>query len=88
VIEHITGDGQVRAYQLVREGFMICRFYNEEDYGNSAIECTGWCTWILRENIWHVSNTSKGEGRSIARPGFGSVLNEIHLQLIAEEELV
>ena len=79
-------DGQDRYYSLVTENYLHCEFkgvhgsYNDPD---------GYCDWFRDEDgVWRVVSTSRGEGKAIAKPGFGDILDGIHLQLLAERELL
>lgn len=77
-------DGQDRHFSLIRERELYCIFTNANEE-----EQTGWCWWIKEENeCWYVKQSSRGPGKSIAKESFGDILDEIHLQLIAEQELV
>lgn len=74
-------DGQDRYYSLVTENYMKCLFKGGDP--------DGWCDWFRdEEGVWRVVSSSRGEGKAIAKPGFGDILDDIHLQLLAERELI
>lgn len=86
MVELRSEDGQIRTFVLVKENCMICQFANEEEPN----EPTGWCWWTfdVDDLKWHVMTTSRGEGVSVANSRFTIFLNEVHLQLLAERELL
>jgi len=76
-------DGQDRYYSLVTENYMRCEF------GEGTVFPSGWCEWFRdKDGVWKVVSSSRGEGKAIAKPGFGVILDDIHLQLLAERELL
>jgi len=78
-------DGQKRHYSLIKEDCMYCEF---TDDGNDS-EIVGWCYWI-RSNWggWEVSTSSRGDGNAVAKPSFCIILDEIHMQLLVEMEVL
>lgn len=74
------GDGQTRKYYLTGLNLMSCFFYKDHKQ-------TGWCLWARRNEIWHVEQTSRGEGRSRARIGFNDILDDVCASLVLEMEL-
>lgn len=78
------GDGQDRYYELLAENHMHCIF---TEAGKE--ETVGWCRWKRDDNgVWKVTVTGDGPGKAVARPFFGDILDNIHVQLIAEKELL
>lgn len=79
-------DDQIRTYTLIKENHIYCSFSLKE---NPDVE-SGWCTWEynIGDGFWYVIETSRGEGKGIAQHWFMDVLNEIHLRLIVEKELL
>lgn len=79
-------DDQIRTYTLIKENHIYCSFSLKE---NPDVE-SGWCTWArdTDDGSWYVVKTSDGDGKGIARPWFMDVLDEIHVRLIVEKELL
>lgn len=78
------GDGIDRYFKLVREDHMFCEFTNTGEE-----EVLGWCTWNRDDNgVWFVGDSSRGTGKAVAKYAFNDKLDEIHLQLLAEKELL
>lgn len=76
--------GQDRHFELLAENYLFCRF-TEVDKD----ETVGWCKWNRDCNgVWSVLDSSRGPGETVARAFFGDILDDIHLKLIAEKELL
>lgn len=83
-LENWRESGQDRHFELLAENYLFCRF---TEVGKD--ETIGWCKWNRNSNgRWNVLDSSRGNGEAIARENFGNLLDDIHLKLIAEKELL
>ena len=83
-LENWRESEQDRHFELLAENYLFCRFTEV-----NKDETIGWCKWNRDVNgYWWVIDSSRGTGEAIARDTFGTLLDEIHLKLIAEKELL
>ena len=82
-------DGQLRDFTLMYEGGLFCEFIIDGYIGPHKANMNGWCYWKRNDaGLWYTVYTNNGEGKAVAKPPFGAMLDEVHLQLIAEKELL